>query len=363
MIPRHSNQTQAVRRSLLVIVVLITVAGPGRQSSAQGLAFSLFEGYLESTREQAGIPGLSAAIVRDGVVVWDRGFGRQDVEAGIAASADTTYLIGELSQVFGATLLLKKCLDESHLELSDPVTRWVPEYDEPLTTIQDLLSHTSPAGTFRYDPARFSALTRVIEQCARTPYPHLLGDELFARLGMARSAPGSAIAELGTDTGAGAALPPATVQHYGDVLRTLARPYRMVGDRPVRSDVPVIVADAGRGIVTSARDVARFDSALGGGVLLSANTLTTAWTQVRAGGVPLPTGLGWFVQNYGGEPLVWQFGLHKDAYSSLILTLPNRGLTLILLANSDGLSAPFALGNGDVTKSIFARIFLRLFVS
>jgi hypothetical protein len=41
---------------------------------------------------------------------------------------------------------------------------------------------------------------------------------------------------------------------------------------------------------------------------------------------------------------------------------PKRGLTLILLANSDGLSAPFSLEAGDVTKSIFARTFLRTFI-
>jgi hypothetical protein len=37
-------------------------------------------------------------------------------------------------------------------------------------------------------------------------------------------------------------------------------------------------------------------------------------------------------------------------------------VTLILLANSDGLSAPFSLQEGDVTVSLFARAFLRLFV-
>ena len=37
-------------------------------------------------------------------------------------------------------------------------------------------------------------------------------------------------------------------------------------------------------------------------------------------------------------------------------------LTLILLANSDGLSAPFPLQEGDVNASLFARAFLRLFV-
>jgi CubicO group peptidase (beta-lactamase class C family) len=76
----------------------------------------------------------------------------------------------------------------------------------------------------------------------------------------------------------------------------------------------------------------------------------------------MPTGLGWFVQNYNGQTLYWQFGNTPGAYSSLILKVPSRHLTLILLANSDGLSAPFALQDGDVTSSLFAKTFLRLFV-
>ena len=50
-----------------------------------------------------------------------------------------------------------------------------------------------------------------------------------------------------------------------------------------------------------------------------------------------------------------------EAYSSLMLKLPARRLTLILLANSDGLSAPFQLPQGDVTRSLFAMLFLRMF--
>jgi hypothetical protein len=71
-------------------------------------------------------------------------------------------------------------------------------------------------------------------------------------------------------------------------------------------------------------------------------------------------GLGWFVQSYKGEPVVWHFGNLPNAYSSLIVKLPLRKMTLILLANSDGLSAPFDLPQGDVTRSLFAALFLKL---
>jgi hypothetical protein len=52
----------------------------------------------------------------------------------------------------------------------------------------------------------------------------------------------------------------------------------------------------------------------------------------------------------------------EGGYSSLIVKVPNRKLTLILLANSDGLSTPFALEAGDVTTSLFARTFLKTFL-
>jgi hypothetical protein len=79
-------------------------------------------------------------------------------------------------------------------------------------------------------------------------------------------------------------------------------------------------------------------------------------------GIATPFGMGWFVQYYQGEKLVWQHGYVPDAFSSLILKVPGRQLTLILLANSDGLSAQFALSEGDVTSSPFARTFLRFFL-
>ena len=48
--------------------------------------------------------------------------------------------------------------------------------------------------------------------------------------------------------------------------------------------------------------------------------------------------------------------------SSLLITLPNRNITLVLLANSDGLAKPASLGAGDVTVPPFARAFLGLVV-
>ena len=96
-------------------------------------------------------------------------------------------------------------------------------------------------------------------------------------------------------------------------------------------------------------------------ILLLDDTLAQAWHPVIGyRGTQIPTGLGWFVQSYNGQRVVWHFGMVPNAYSSLIIKLPGRNVTFILLANSDKLASPFHLPAGDVTRSLFATLFLKL---
>ncbi len=350
-----------MRTLRVAIAVVLAVIGLAQPSSAQSLTLSLFERYLDSLREQAGIPGLSAAVLQGGSVLKEWGFGRQDLESNTPASPETPYFIADLSQTLGGTVLLKKCVDESYLDTGDLVTRWVPDFPEPLTTVEQLLSHTAPSGLlFHYDATRFALLTPVMDECGGAPYRQLLAQEIFDRLGMASSVPGRALASPTDDDRQ--LFAPEALTRYAAVLGRLAQPYRVDRERvAIRSEIPNTPASAANGVVTTVRDFARFDSALR--ILLDSVTLQRAWTQVRINGTPLPTGFGWFVQNYNGEPLVWHLGVAKDAYSSLVLKLPNRDLTLILMANSDGLGSQLALDSGDITTSTFARLVLRLLVS
>ena len=64
----------------------------------------------------------------------------------------------------------------------------------------------------------------------------------------------------------------------------------------------------------------------------------------------------------GGKKLVWHYG-YWIGNSSLIITVPGRDLTLVVLTNSDQLSAPFRLGSGDLMSSPVAREFVERFVT
>jgi CubicO group peptidase (beta-lactamase class C family) len=326
---------------------------------AQTLTFTLFERYLESLREQAGIPGLSAAIVQGGSEVWNRGLGRQDVEGNVPASPDTPYYIGDVSQTMGAALALRKCLEEKTLELSDRVTRWVPNYPDANATVANLLTHTTNAGSFQYSLDRFAGLTSVIVECSDQPYRHVLSGEVFDRFGMQNSVPGTSF--TGSASPGAMQFDSGTSARYADVVRRAAFSYRLSGGRMVRSDVTPPALSAATGVLSTVRDLARYDIALQSGALIEAPSLAASWTQAVAQDNALPTGLGWFVQNYNGEPLIWQFGLIRDGHSALVLKLPRRNLTFIALANSDAMTAGYNLQNGDVTASPFATLFLRFF--
>jgi hypothetical protein len=150
------------------------------------------------------------------------------------------------------------------------------------------------------------------------------------------------------------------VERYRGVLERLATPYTV--DRSGRSSLSQYSATTltpGNGLISSVRDFAQFDLALKKGVLIRPETLALARrVPPNPNGRPLPHGLGWFVQTYKGETIVWQFGITPNASSSLVVTVPARGLTYVLFANSDGLAKPFALITGDVTASPFIRLFL-----
>jgi hypothetical protein len=181
------------------------------------------------------------------------------------------------------------------------------------------------------------------------------------KLSMRDSVPGPDVVNLGpSDPG----MSLASLERYRSVLNGLATPYTVdVQGRASVSRYNVTTLTPASGLVSTVRDFAQFELALKKGVLLLPETATLAWTApVGRNGQQLPHGLGWFVQSYAGEPIIWQFGVGDGASSSMVLIAPRRSLTVILMANSEGLAKPFSLAAGDVTVSPFARSFLGIFV-
>lgn len=344
---------------IAVSAVFVSIVAASYASAQQELTLSLFERYLDSLRVQANIPGMSAAIVQNERVVWEAGLGFADVERSVRATATTPYHISGLTEVLSSALLLEQCVETAHAGLDDHIQQRVTTYPESGTTMRDLLAHRSPTGGFKYDPSRFAGgLTPLAETCVGkgTPFRQALWERVFYRLNMFDSVPAQNVEDASADDRV--QFDPTDLDRFSTVLRRLAVPYKVTGGSATVNASLAKSVDAATGAISTVRDLARFDRSLDSAELLHRESMATMWSNQYG----MPTGLGWFVQNYNGEKLYWQFGITPGAYSSLILKVPSRRLTLILLANSDGLNQPFPLENGDVTSSLFARTFLKLFV-
>ncbi|HEY3884867.1 MAG TPA: serine hydrolase domain-containing protein [Vicinamibacterales bacterium] len=352
----------------IALVAGLAVVGVSGQQQPQALVLpgstlSILENYLESLRQQAGIPGMSGTVLLNHAVVWEKGFGFQDVENHIAATPDTPYLIGDMSQTVAAVLLLE-CVEQRRFALDDPFSTFGLSAPEPTATARQLLSHASsdPAKNgFFYSPDRFAQLTALMEWCAPQPYRKSVAHRILDRLAMTDSVPGTDLQDPDLQLPDGL-FTPDELAGYRAQLAKAAVPYKVdARGRATRGTMPAVPMTAANGLVSTVRDLANFDKALDGESLLQNDTRTQAWTPgLTPTGTLMPTGLGWFVQYYHGEKIVWHFGYVPNGYSALLLKIPDRNLTFILLANSDGLSAPFQLSLGDVTRSLFATLFLKL---
>ncbi len=348
-------------RVAALIAALLFLCAPAH---AQGIVYEVFGAYLDSLRDQADIPAVAAVMVDTKGIVWEGAYGRQDLGRGLPARTDTPFNADGLTQTITAAMVLR-CAEERRLSLDDTVATFGVASPEPGASIRQLLTHTSgpPENlTFLLRPDRLAPLWPIVRLCAVDSYRETFAN-LLHRLAMFDSIPGPNMVSIVRP--AEGVPDPGDVQRYAAILQRRATPYRVdERARAVQSSYPEssTALTPSTGLVTTVLDLAKFDLALKQGILLQSGTLEQAWSAPSVNGVPLPHGIGWFVQTYNGEKVVWQFGMAENASSSLMITLPARGLTLILMANSDGLVKLYSPDKGDVTVSPFARLFLNLFV-
>jgi CubicO group peptidase (beta-lactamase class C family) len=349
----------AWQAALICCAVVFVCASPEAQSSGdREQRIALFTRYLEPLRIQAGIPGLSAAITASGRIIWENGFGLADVEARVAAAPHTPYPVASITKTATSTLLMQ-CVQEGRLNLDAPIRTYTSAVPDGNATVRHVLARASDAAagsTYRYDGDRFLALTPVVEACTGLSYRVALARSILDRIGMSDSVPGHDLEPV--SEAASAAFDPATLTRYRAVLARIAKPYTARDGGPTLSEYPPRSINASAGLVSTVRDLARYDAAIDADVLMSASSRTIAWTPFRlSSGRDAPYALGWFVQSTAAGRVVWHYG-QWPTFSSLILKVPERGMTLLLLANSDGLTSRFPMTAGDIAVSPFARAFI-----
>jgi len=219
--------------ALTALQLIPSAPSPGEQ------LFARFGEYVDALRTQAGIPGLTAAVVGENDLLWERGFGQQDLGRSLAAQPDTPYFLDGLTQLFTATLVLQ-CAEEGRLSLSDPIAKYDADSPWAGATLAQALSHAhgSPsAQTFSYQLERLDPLKSAIRVCRGDSYRETMAN-LLSQLAMMSSVPGTDVVAL---------VPPAegvpdaaAAARYNDILARLATAYSVSspGQRPMIAFVP-----------------------------------------------------------------------------------------------------------------------------
>jgi CubicO group peptidase (beta-lactamase class C family) len=322
---------------------------------AEDLIYARLGEYIESLRQQSGIPGLAAGVVGRNGLLWDRGFGHQDLDRNIQMRTDTPMHTDGLTEMFTATMVLR-CVEEGQLLLDDRIGQFRPTSPDAGVTIRQALTHNvgSPESpSYSYRPDRLDGLSAAIRSCTSDSFRETLAN-LLDNQAMVLSVPGPDVVNLAPP--AEGILTPA-VDRYRRTLERLTVSYAV--DAQKRATVTSYTSATltpSLGLISTVQDLAQFDVSLRNGVLVRPETLASAWRPAAG----YPHGMGWFVQTYNGEQVVWQFGTGGTGSSSLWITVPSRAVTFVLVANSNGLTKGFSLTNGDVTVSPFARAFLGL---
>lgn len=337
-----------------------------------------FDVYIESVRKTFEVPGIAVAVVKDGEIVFERGWGERELGKA-PVDAHTLFAIASNTKAFTATAL-NMLAEDGKLSLDDRVIDHLPWFQmaDPYVTremrLRDLLAHRSGlglgagdllywptttytgeevarrlrhvplTGSFRdryaYDNILYGVAQLVVEQVSGQTYEAFLRTRIFVPLGMTETRYNSDALKPGDNAATGYAL--------ADGKDLLPAPQLSWHN----------VSGAG-GVYASAHDMARWmrlqldggayrDAAGAEQRLFQEKTQQQMWSAITPIPVPQPSvpelqpakpnfiayGQGWMLSDYRGSKLVWHTGGWPGMVSRVTL-VPEHKLGVVVLTNAE----------------------------
>lgn len=318
------------------------------------------ESFLRREMRERKIPGLQAAVVRDGKIVLLKSFGTADVQNSVPVTNKSVFAINSCTKAFTGVAIMQ-LLEEGKLDLSAPVSRYLddlPAAWQPVT-IRQLLTHVSglpnilrvldpvtngfgsgmdeeaawtkikqipmafPIGErFGYNQTNYALLGKIIDKLGGKPFAEVFREKQFQIAGM-------------TSTGFG---------DSRDVVPNMAPSYRFVknldgqnlgAEKLVNNyaEFPSFRRTAS-GMNSTAEDLARWLIALQRGKLLKTksalDTLWTAGTYNNAS--PTQWALGWMTKPRPKHRAVVATGGSRATF----FFYPEDDLAIVILTNLAG---------------------------
>ena len=318
------------------------------------------------------IPGMSAAIVQDGAVVFAKGYGKASLEFDVAATPDTVYPISSVTKIF-AGLLAARLVEAGKLNLDASVAEYFDETpaDKRPITVRNLLQHThgledfyrsedyrletgksvdastaaelarwslerparfSPGTDWEYSLAGYVMLARVLELAGGMHYEALMERYVLEPIGIVATFGGTE----------------AVIPGRSPVL------YELVDDELSGHVVEFArIAYAAGGLNLSVTELAKLFRVLSGDDFIGRDMKQALWDNpVLASGKPANYGLGWF--SYTTSRNRWVVG-HEGGGASWVIYYPDLDLAVIALSNMSGARAdslPYEIARNALAEGL-----------
>ena len=319
-----------------------------------------------SELEQQAAPGLALAVVRDGRVVYSRGYGFASIELQQTVRDASLFEIGSITKQFTAADILL-LVEDGRINLQMPLSTFVPDFprakeitlrdlltmrsgipdytDQPgfdklalkpatpadiLATVKQLPLDFDPGTRWEYSNTNYVLLGMVIERASGESYGSSVNDKIFRPLNMIATQYGNA----------GASSPDVATGYSFDGARM----------RPA-TPWDLDWAFAAGGLVSNALELAVWDTALLQGKVVNLADLREMWTPITLkDGTRIPYGYGWTIESLYGHREIDDNG-DLPGYSGRNAIFPNDKFDVIVLANTQAFDA------GPVVNRIFAQFF------
>jgi CubicO group peptidase (beta-lactamase class C family) len=314
---------------------------PPIDAKSTNSAIQSLEKDIPNLIKAADVPGLSAALIRDGKLVWSKGFGVKNAETNEPVTNETVFEAASLSKVVFAYAVLK-LVDEGKIELDVPLNKYLGNnYDVGddarlnLITTRRVLSHTSgfpnwrsqnsktlpinftPGEKFSYSGEGFVYLSKVVEKITGMELEDFMQKTVLQPLQMTHSS-----------------------YQWQDKYQTMAVfRHDSLGNKTIRNQGRDFNAAAS--LRTTAEDYARFVAALLSGKGLKKKTWEAMFTpqvNVNEKSPQVFWGLGVGLETTDQGKTFWHWGDQGDSKAYLTAFLPGKNAIVYFANSSNGLS-------------------------
>ena len=327
--------------TLFAVILLLNYA-----AAAQDAVTAKIDQFIKAEMQKQKIPGVSLAVIRDGKIIYAKGYGYANVEHQVPVKPETIFQSGSVGKQF-TSMAVMLLVEEGKIGLDDKISKYFTDAPAEWSgiTVRHLLTHTSgmtdypkdfdfradyteddiykriktvplafqPGEKWAYSNLGYVTLGILINKVAGKFYGDFLKERVFNPLGMTT----------------------ARIISEADIVPNRAAGYVLdKGELKNQAWVsPTLNTTADGALYLSALDMAKWEAALNSGKLLQKTGFEQMWMPVKLnGGKTHPYGFGWMLADANGKQII-EHGGAWQGFKSMITRFPEDKLTVIVFAN------------------------------